>query len=335
MALTELEDDFTAMRSALELTLAEQIVVWSLRRYKAAEARLEALAATYRLVFGLAGVERALASFGRLIAVIERHSRRRGAPAGLDRLHLSPTESCVLRLVMAAQRGDDGTADAVAAWLVTRAGHAALVESARDFSACLAVAGQQLAGDDTPGLFAVTGLTRGPDEPVLPSVTRAADLTPDETLLLQAIRIWVSCARESRCGGPALMEHLAAHGTANAGASLHAILYNSSVAATRPIDVRCRRCPNLSPDEARLLHAVACGQHGLPARAAGLLADWLPAAAVRLTIDAVIAAGRELGASGVALPWRAWDFAALERLSAPPPTFADARSDEPAKRVLH
>jgi hypothetical protein len=161
MALTDLDDDFAAMRSALDLTLAEQIVVWSLRRYKAADGRLEALAPTYRQVFGLAGVERALASFGGMIAAIEGHSRRRGAPAGLDRLHLSPTESCVLRLVTATQTGDDGTADAVAAWLVTHAGHAALVGSAQHFSACLAVAGQQLASDDTARLFAVAARNRG------------------------------------------------------------------------------------------------------------------------------------------------------------------------------
>ena len=43
----------------------------------------------------------------------------------------------------------------------------------------------------------------------------------------------------------------------------------------------------------------------------------------------LLAAGL-LGASGVALPRRAWDFAALERLSAPPPQFG-----EPASRVLH
>jgi hypothetical protein len=330
MALTELEDDFAAIRSALDLTLAEQIVVWSLRRYKAGAARLEVLAATYRQVFGLAEVERALASFGRLVSTVERHSRRRGAPADLDRLRLSPTESSVLRLVRAAQLGDAATADAVAAWLVVRPGCGDLVDAAQDFAACLAAAGQRLAGDEAAGLG--TALARAPrlEEPDLPSVTRTAELTSDETLLLQAIRIWVSCAKENRCGGRELMEHLTAHGAANAGPSLHGILYNSSVAATRAIDVRCRRCPNLSPDEARLLHAVACGQHGLRTRAAELLADWLPPAAVRLTIDAVVAAGRELGASGVALARRAWDFATLERLSTPPPHFG-----EPASRVLH
>jgi len=314
MAPTELDDDLAAMRFALDLSLAEQIVVWSLRRYRTREAGLEALAATYRQVSGLAEVERALAAFARMVAAIERYCRRRGAPAGLDRLHLSPTESSVLRLLAAAQMGDDCTADAVAAWLVKRSGRAELIEAARYFAARLAAAGQQLAG-----------------EPEFPSATRAADLTADETLLLQAIRVWVSCAKENRCGGRELVEHLAAHGAANAAASLHAILYNSAVAATRPIDVRCRRCANLSPDEARMLHAVACGQRGLTAGAAELLAGWLPSAAVRLTIDAVIGAGRELSASGAVLPWRAWDFAGLERLSAPPPTFADER----AGRVLH
>jgi hypothetical protein len=88
MALTEPEDDFATMRSAFDLTVAEQIVIWSLRRYKASNARVEALVVTYRQVFGVAAVERALASFGHMIAAIERHCRRRGAPAGLDRLHL-------------------------------------------------------------------------------------------------------------------------------------------------------------------------------------------------------------------------------------------------------
>ena len=329
MALTELDDDVAAVRSALDLTLAEQVVIWSLRRYKASEARLEVLAGTYRKVFGLAEVERALAAFGQLVLTIEAHARRRGPPAAMDRLQLSPTESCVLRLLMAAQVDDEGSIDAIAAWLVKRPGHAPLIAAAQDFAACLAAAGQQLAGDEAAAIVAQLNRGPHPSEPSLPSVTRTGDLTADETLVLQAIRIWVTCAKENRCGGPELMEHLAAHGAANAGPSLHGILYNSSVAATRSIDVRCRRCPNLSPDEARLLHAIACGQRRLAERAFALLSEWLPHAAVRLTIDAVICAGRELGASGVALPWRAWDFPALERLSAPPPAY------ENENRVLH
>lgn len=330
MALSELDQDFSALRSALDISLPEQVVVWSLRRYRAGDGRLELLAATYRKVFGLADVEAALSAFGRLVSAIEQHCRRRSPPARMDRLHLSPTESCVLRLIMAAQIGDEATTDAVAAWLVTREGRASLVAAASDFAGCLAQAGQQVLSRDAVAMLAAIGRGSQRDEGSLPSVESSTALTPDETLVLQGIRIWVSCAKENRCGGHDLLQHLSANGAANAAPSLHGILYNSSVAATRPIDVRCRRCPNLSPDEARMIHAVACAQRNLKTRAFELLSGWLPVAAVRLTIDAVMCAGAELANAAVVLPWRAWDFAALERLSAPPPNHV-----EPANRVLH
>ena len=318
MALSKLDEDFPGLRSALDISLPEQIVVWSLRRYRAGGGRLELLAAAYRKVFGLAEVEVALSAFGRLVAALEQHCRRRSPPARMDRLHLSPTEACVLRLIMAAQAGDETTADAVAAWLVTRDGRAALVAAATDFAACLTQAGQQVLNRHADMALAATGRPLPAGEGRLPSVDRSEALTPDETLVLQGIRIWVACAKKNRCGGHDLLEHLSAHGAANAAPSLHGILYNSSVAATRPIDVRCRRCPNLSPDEARMIHAIACAQRNLRGRAFELLSGWLPVAAVRLTVDAVMCAGVELARTAVVLPWRAWDFAALER-SAPPP----------------
>src|SRR3546814_13737720 len=43
----------------------------------------------------------------------------------------------------------------------------------------------------------------------------------------------------------------------DAGLSLHSVLRNTTLAATRSVDVRCPTCPGLSPDEARLLDAVA------------------------------------------------------------------------------
>jgi hypothetical protein len=330
VALSKLDEDFPGLRSALDISLPEQIVVWSLRRYRAGGGRLESLVATYRKIFGLAEVEGALSAFGRLVAAVEQHCRRRSPPARMDRLHLSPMEGCVLRLIMAAQAGDEATADAVAAWLVMRDGQAALVAAATDFAACLAQAGQQVLNRHAAMALAATGRPLPAGEGILPSVDRSEALTPDETLVLQGIRIWVACAKENRCGGHDLLEHLSAHGAANAAPSLHGILYNSSVAANRPIDVRCRRCPNLSPDEARMIHAVACGQRNLRGRAFELLSGWLPVAAVRLTVDAVMCAGVELAKAAVVLPWRAWDFAALERLSAPPPNHV-----EPANRVLH
>lgn len=330
MAFSELDEDFSGLRSALDISLPEQIVIWSLRRYRAGEGRLELLAATYRKVFGLAEVEGALSAFGCLVSVVEQHCRRRSPPARMDRLHLSSTESCVLRLLTAAQVGDDATADAVAAWLVSKSGQEPLVAAATQFAGYLSQAGQHLLSRDAAAMLAAVGRAPRPEEGTLPSVERSTALTPDETLVLQGIRIWVTCAKENRCGGHDLLEYLSAHGAANAAPSLHGLLYNSSVAATRPLDVRCRRCQHLSPDEARMIHAVACAQRHLRASAFELLSGWLPPAAVRLTIDAVMCAGIELAGAAVVLPLRAWDFSALEKLSAPPP-----HPVERDNRVLH
>src|SRR5262245_965172 len=57
-----LED--SGLRPVSDLLLAEQIVVWTLRRYRAGGERLESLAGTFRQVFGLGGVEAALAAAG-------------------------------------------------------------------------------------------------------------------------------------------------------------------------------------------------------------------------------------------------------------------------------
>src|SRR3546814_8025063 len=56
----------------------------------------------------------------------------------------------------------------------------------------------------------------------------------------------------------------------DAGLSLHSVLRNTTLAATRSVDVRCPTCPGLSPDEARLLDAVAWLQRDIaePAEAA-------------------------------------------------------------------
>jgi hypothetical protein len=192
-----------------------------------------------------------------------------------------------------------------------------LIVAAKIYAACLARAGQDLISAEPLSAPEATG--GGPEfDPPLPSTARTIDLTADEGLVLQGVRIWVACAKEDRCGGPALSSHLCAHGAGSATPSLHGILYNSSVTAMRPIDVRCRRCPNLSPDEARMIHAIACGQRRLRVQAAKLLCSWMPAAAVRLTVDAVLGAGAELAAAHVLLPWRNWDFAELEQRSVRP-----------------
>jgi hypothetical protein len=319
-------------RAVADLVLAEQIVVWALRRYRAGAAGLEPLAGTFRRVFGLDGVERALAAFGQFIAALERHSRQREAPPADDgdpaeyRLRLSATEACVLRLLAAAQGDDPLTASAVATWLVRPAGQGRLLDGAIAFAASLARAGQSLPLDPVaPGLGAAESGTAG--RRLLPAAAARRDLGEAERLVLTGLRLWVGRVRRGECGGGDLYRHLAGHGAAAATPGLHGLLYNLSVAAARPIDIRCPACPGLSPDEARLLRALAAAQSGGAGALQEILQDLLAPAAARLTAAPVRGAALALAEAGVDLPPRAWDLAALAA-TAEMPSAANADGDD-------
>jgi len=311
------------MRPVTDLLLAEQIVVWTLRRYRAGGERLEGLAGTFRQVFGLNGVEPALAAAGQVIGALERHSRRSDRrpklnaaanDSGLHRLYLSGAELSVLRLIGAAQRHDGPTAAAVAAWLVRPAGQASLQDGARAFAACLTAAGQHLPAE--PDGVAGAGSARIHNRP-LPSAFEVSDLGPDEKLVLVAMRLWVRQAMQNQCGGPVLYRHLAEHGVAEAAPGLHGMLYNLGTAARRPIDMRCPNCPGLSPDEARLLHGLASAQAARDDAVLDVMQELMAPAAARLTVEPARGAARALIAAGVALPLRNWDFATLALEAAP------------------
>ena len=296
-------------RPLATLSAAERLVVGSLRRYAAEGRRGDALAPIFRDVFGLSGVEGALDAFAAFVALLERY-RRGGAEGRVPRDRLSAVEDCVLRLLTAIQDGDDIEADAVTTWLVVNMGAAPLRQAARRLVGCLDEAGQRLgAVDDDP-------TPRAPQ----PSVDRVSDLTPDERLLLSGIRAWVGRIKQDECGWPALHAIFAARGAGPAAAGLHAMLYNLSIATRRPIDVRCSACRSLSPDEARMLHAIACAQAGRTGDSFDLLLTWLPPAAARLTVEAVEGAARFLRQAQAALLLRRWDFARLESLAEPPPS---------------
>src|SRR5262245_12982178 len=180
--------DEPGLRPVTDLLLSEQIVIWTLRRYRAGGERLEGLAGTFRQVFGLNGVESALAAAGQVIGALERHSRRTDAPprlsaaandAGLHRSSLSGAGRSGLRRVAAGQRPDMQTAAAVAAWLVRPAGQPPLLDGAHAFAACLSAAGQHLPAEPE----GPAGRARTRNRP-LPSAFEVPDLTPDEKLVL-------------------------------------------------------------------------------------------------------------------------------------------------------
>jgi hypothetical protein len=151
---------------------------------------------------------------------------------------------------------------------------------------------------------------------MLPTALVTADLVDAEVLLLHAIRLWVVSIRLQRCSHERIARHFAEHGVPDAAASLHAILHHTAVAAARQVDVRCPPCRLLSPDEARLLHAVAGAQRSDRSAAFETISAWLPLAAARLMLQSVAGLAEALRRAGVALPPRSWDFDRLERLTA-------------------
>jgi hypothetical protein len=287
-----------------ELSLSQQIVTWSLRRYAAGDSRAEVLAPMFRRIFGLAGVEEALTAFASLMVELEHRGRRPLRIEPLTASRLSADEACVLRLMSAQQRADEDTALAVAAWLVSTPAIEGLLEASRRLAAALA-ARQHLMEDLAAEEPAQHSLP-------IPQPTEAvAELEESEMLLLRGIRLWVDRFKHRECGLWDLNRHFVAHGLGDATPSLHGLLFNSSVATTRPLDVRCARCPALSPDEARMLHAVACLQAGDEAEAKAVLSSWLPPAGVRLTIESVRGLAGTLTAEHVRLPQRRWRFPEL------------------------
>ncbi|HEY7690370.1 MAG TPA: hypothetical protein VH835_16845 [Dongiaceae bacterium] len=326
-----LED--SGLRPVSDLLLAEQIVVWTLRRYRAGGERLESLAGTFRQVFGLGGVEAALAAAGRMIGALEQHSRRtdhrpklNGAAndSGIHRLYLSATELSVLRLIAALQRKDTLTANAVAAWLVRPAGQPPLLDGARLLGESMLSAGQPL--PEEPERLPMRAAPRAV---ALHAAFEVPDLQDDEKLVLVAMRLWVRRAMQNQCGGPVLYQHLAQHGAPEAAPGLHGMLYNLGTAARRPIDMRCPNCRGLSPDEARLLHALASAQASRDDEVQDVMLELLAPAAARLTVEPARGAARALAIAGVALPLRHWDFAALALESAPSPEPSPLQAGEP------
>jgi hypothetical protein len=298
-------------RPVESLSLPEQIVIWALRRYRAAGEGLAPLAAMFERIFDARSTG-ALAAFARLIRQLDQLPQA-GEAAFLSQ-RLSPTEAVLLALMASLQQKARSKAAGIAARLVGPAASEALIAAAGDFAAALAVAGFPL-GDAGPA-----DASRPPwpprTEAMLPTALVTADLVDAELLLLHAVRLWVVSIRLQRCSHERIARHFAEHGVPDAAASLHAILHHTSVAAARQVDVRCPPCRLLSPDEARLLHAIASAQRSDRSAAFETISDWLPLAAARLTLESVAGLAEALRRAGITLPPRSWDFDRLERLTA-------------------
>ena len=133
-----------------------------------------------------------------------------------------------------------------------------------------------------------------------------------ERLLVESVRVWVGRHLQGKGGVPEMVRVLKPLELCAVAAPLDAILRSTCHAATRCVDVRCRECCTLSPDEARLLHSVSSLQRGASEVAFDLLASWLHPLAARAILRRAEEVARVLDATMHRLPLRAWRFPELD-----------------------
>lgn len=311
-------------RPLTSLALPEQVVVWSMRRHGIDPA---SLVADYRRIFRTDAFE-ALSQFRGMM-----HQLATVADLDVGALsdpRLTDTEAWVLDALARVQAGT-GVPAPPAGPDHPAAGCTAL----RRFAQCLRRRDLVLTAGAAAATVAppMAPVIPPPDaiEPSRPAVATVTGLVAAERWLLGAVRYWVRCLH--RGGGPLpdLARQFDRLGQPDAAAALHAVLTVMAVSARRQVDVRCPNCPRLSPDETALLAAVAALQRDAVAPADGVLAAWLPEAAIRSGRRslAVLAAG--LTAAGLVLPIRPPTSGPADATGLSPPVATTAAG----RRTLH
>ena len=116
-----------------------------------------------------------------------------------------------------------------------------------------------------------------------------SDVSAGGRLLMWGARTWVLGFQAGADVTWRIYNGFDLHHVAIALPMLDALMSNFAANARRPMDYRCLRCPELSPDELGLLNLCAACQSGKPQLAHAILADvLLPAAApvsVRYALD--------------------------------------------------
>ncbi|WP_420349092.1 hypothetical protein [Pelagibius sp.] len=312
-------------RIVASLAFPEIIVIWSLR-HASAEAQggddaSGRIAKEFARALGLARLEEAMAALSTMVDALAGASRLPQAMPQLDDDRVSAREEAVLALLGACQRNDGSLSKRLVEWLVFRNTQQSFAEAAACLARIMKEAGQTIPLDSQrhrPRLhLAAVG-----DEAILQNKTLLSSapdwqsLSLPERHLAGGVRLWVQAFRQDQDPLAAVRMHFASRTASDPGLSLHAVLRNTTLAATRSIDVRCLRCPGLSPDEARLLGAIAWLQREQVEPAELALGSWLPRAALRLSLDAARGLAGSLAREGYLLPLRDWDYAALEARTA-------------------
>ena len=281
-----------------DLVLPQQIVVWFVRR--TFHAGVEATERTARKVFGEGSAQRAMQAVEALAGILHRSPLEAPLVGPLRDASLSACEFDLLTAIARAQETGRATS-VVKHWGWQCAADTRGVEEALSVFAHLLADSNQM-------------LPRSRMRPILTAddiwITGALDSR--ERLLVESIRVWVGRHVQGRDGAREVAGILKPLDLCAVATPLGAILRGTCHAAIRCVDVRCRECGTLSPDEARLLHSVSSLQRGASEVAFELLASWLHPLAARSILCRADDIARVLSANMHRLPLRAWRFPELD-----------------------
>ncbi|NIA70846.1 hypothetical protein HBA54_19795 [Pelagibius litoralis] len=334
-------------RIVANLTFAEIIIVWALRHSLtdagAQRTRDARIAPEFSRALGLARLEESLTSLAVLAQGLARAGRLPQSEAAVNDDRVTAREEAVLATLSAHQHGASALATWLSEWLVVQTEQQRFATAARVLAEIMAEAGQFLphppAGKrppTTPSAAPIQNNLIAPADDRRRPVTGRQGLTAAEQHLLTGLRLWVQAFKEDDEPLEAVRRHFGQQADVDPGLSLHAILRNTTLTALRPIDVRCRNCPGLSPDEARLLDCIAWLQRGAAEPATAALAAWLPPSALRLSLGAARSLATGLMLDNRVLPLRDWDYPALEAAAHPPASQSDGtRHALAASPTLH
>ncbi len=262
------------------------------------------LSATFTKVFGDAHLAEALETFSRLMTALGQGARCQLRINAYDEECLSIHEEHFLSILSAFQQAEIERAAMLVQWLINADFSLSFTRYARFFAMLLLKSGHSMSGMITEVSQGETSLFESDKKDSVPIVELVRDLRLGEAVILQGTRRWVGCLHQEKDPFPVLEAHFGHYGISGCTAGLNAVLRNIAYAASRMVDVRGPACPNLSSDEADLLHAVAGFQRGDSAPAYHALANWLPPAAIRLSAGALSSLAKSLRTAGLILPLR-------------------------------
>lgn len=140
-------------------------------------------------------------------------------------------------------------------------------------------------------------------DPTLPTTDRRLeDLAFAEQFCVWAVRAWVHNAERASTDAVPLETGFRLAKIEPALSSLTFFLRVVQAAAVRPLEIRCLHCPQVSPDEELLLHAIGALQAGQYVSAQIVLHRYLPCSAVRATMWSLEAFAERLQRGNLRLP---------------------------------